>query len=128
MRRQLGTPLRNSADKVVLDQGKLEFLIVSAQEISASVAQLYVSSRVKAKQDSDKLAQLGQASKRVNECTAAVVASVKDGKQSLEEEGNAPGLALTALQSCSTSRTSPCTRPSAPRWSRRSGRWSWRVS
>jgi hypothetical protein len=30
---------------------------------------------------------LGQASKQVNEATASVIASVKSGKQTLEEEG-----------------------------------------
>ncbi|KAI6214671.1 hypothetical protein M3Y94_00296200 [Aphelenchoides besseyi] len=78
--------LMNSADKVVLNQGKFEYLIVAAQEISASVAQLFVSSRVKADRGSERLSLLGNASKKVNECTAAVVAAVKTGKQSLEEE------------------------------------------
>ncbi|CAD5220905.1 unnamed protein product [Bursaphelenchus xylophilus] len=78
--------LMNSADKVVLNEGKLEYLMVSAQEISASVAQLFVSSRVKADRESEKMTKLGKASKRVNECTGAVLAAVKDGKQTLEEE------------------------------------------
>ncbi|CAD5215002.1 unnamed protein product [Bursaphelenchus okinawaensis] len=78
--------LMNSADKVVLNEGKLQYLIVAAQEISASVAQLFVSSRVKADRESGKLAKLGKASKHVNECTGAVLAAVKDGKQTLEEE------------------------------------------
>lgn len=70
-----------------MNAGKLEYLTVAAQEISASVAQLYVSSRVKADRDSEKLIQLGQASKKVNEATAAVLAAVRDGKQTLEEKG-----------------------------------------
>jgi len=61
-------------------------LIVAAQEISASVAQLFVSSRVKADRGSERLSLLGQASKQVNEATASVIASVKSGKQTLEEE------------------------------------------
>jgi huntingtin interacting protein 1 len=78
---------RNSADKVILNEGKFEYLIVAAQEISASVAQLFVSSRVKADRGSERLSLLGQASKQVNEATASVIASVKSGKQALEEEG-----------------------------------------
>ena len=72
---------------MVLNEGKLEYLIVAAQEISASVAQLFVSSRVKADRESERLALLGAASKQVNEATAAVVVAVKTGKQTLEEEG-----------------------------------------
>ncbi|KAI6176551.1 hypothetical protein M3Y97_00810300 [Aphelenchoides bicaudatus] len=78
--------LMNSADKVILNEGKFEYLIVAAQEISASVAQLFVSSRVKADRGSERLSLLGQASKQVNEATASVIASVKSGKQTLEEE------------------------------------------
>lgn len=39
-------------------QGKFEHLIVAAQEIAASTAQLYVSSRVKADSASQKLVSL----------------------------------------------------------------------
>ena len=62
--------LMNSADKVILNEGKFEYLIVAANEISASVAQLFVSSRVKADRGSERLGLLGQASKQVNEATA----------------------------------------------------------
>uniref|UniRef100_A0A914DPV0 Huntingtin interacting protein 1 n=1 Tax=Acrobeloides nanus TaxID=290746 RepID=A0A914DPV0_9BILA len=80
------TVLINSADGVVTGKGKYEHLIVSAQEIAASVAQLYVSSRVKADRDSKKMAELGVASKSVNTCTASVVATVKSGQQTLSDE------------------------------------------
>lgn len=76
----------NSADGVVTGKGKYEHLIVSAQEIAASVAQLYVSSRVKADRDSKRMAELGVASKSVNTCTASVVATVKSGQQTLSDE------------------------------------------
>lgn len=77
---------RNSADGVVMGKGKFEHLIVAANEIAASVAQLFVSSRVKADRDSQKLKALGTASKSVNTCTASVVATVKSGQETLNEE------------------------------------------
>ena len=46
--------LVESADGVVTGKGKFEHLIVAAQEIAASTAQLFVSSRVKAERDSEK--------------------------------------------------------------------------
>lgn len=76
----------NSADGVVSGNGKFEHLIVAAQEIAASVAQLYVSSRVKADKDSTRMSELGVASKSVNSCTASVVATVKSGQQTLSDE------------------------------------------
>jgi hypothetical protein len=51
-----------------------------------SVAQLYVSSRVKADKNSQKLIGLGKSSKDVNKCTADLVGIVKSGQQSLGEE------------------------------------------
>jgi hypothetical protein len=51
-----------------------------------SVAQLFVSSRVKAEKGSKNMAQLGAASKAVNKCTAELVGTVKNGQQSLAEE------------------------------------------
>ncbi|VDM56160.1 unnamed protein product [Angiostrongylus costaricensis] len=79
--------LVESADGVVTRQGKFEQLIVAAQEIAASTAQLFVSSRVKADPDSHKLAALTTSSKNVNQCTAQVVAAVKNGQTTLNEEG-----------------------------------------
>ncbi|KAI1729960.1 ANTH domain-containing protein [Ditylenchus destructor] len=80
------TELVNSADGVIGGTAKYEHLIVAAQEIGASVAQLFVSSRVKADKDSQKMKELGAASKSVNGYTASVVAAVKSGQQSLADE------------------------------------------
>lgn len=77
---------RNSSDGVISGSAKYEHLIVAAQEIGASVAQLFVSSRVKADKDSKKLKELGASSKNINACTAAVVAAVKSGQESLADE------------------------------------------
>ncbi|KAF8359242.1 hipr-1 [Pristionchus pacificus] len=75
-----------AADGVVTGSGKFEQLIVAAQEIAASTAQLFVSSRVKADRDSEKMAALSVASKSVNQATAQVVASVKSGQTTLNEQ------------------------------------------
>uniref|UniRef100_A0AC34QKF4 Huntingtin interacting protein 1 n=1 Tax=Panagrolaimus sp. JU765 TaxID=591449 RepID=A0AC34QKF4_9BILA len=80
------TYLVQCADGVVTNKGKFENLIIAAQEVGASVAQLYVSSRVKADKDSKKMAELGLASKGVNKCTATVVATVKSGQLNLAED------------------------------------------
>lgn len=77
--------LSQSADGAVSGKGKFEFLIVASQEIAASTAQLFVSSRVKADRDSKRLAELASASKAVNSCTANVVATVKSGQQTLSD-------------------------------------------
>lgn len=79
---------RNSADKVVQGQGKLEQLAVAAQEIAASTAQLVVASRVKADRHSGNLKQLGTASKTVSTATGEVVATVKDCASMIDEQGN----------------------------------------
>ena len=78
---------RQCADGVVTNNGKFENLIIAAQEVAASVAQLYVSSRVKADRDSKKMGDLGIASKSVNKCTASVVATVKSGQLDLADTG-----------------------------------------
>lgn len=80
--------LVKSADGAVTGKGKLEYLIVASQEIAASTAQLFVSSRVKADRDSKRLADLAIASKSVNTCTANVVATVKSGQQTLSDSQN----------------------------------------
>jgi len=80
------TYLVQCADGVVTNKGKFENLIIAAQEVGASVAQLYVSSRVKADKDSKKMADLGLASRDVNKCTATVVATVKSGQLNLAED------------------------------------------
>lgn len=60
---------------------------MASQEIGASTAQLFVSSRVKADRGSQKLAELLTASRAVNSCTASVVATVKSGQQKLSDNG-----------------------------------------
>ena len=75
-----------AADKVSGGDGKFEELVVCAQEIAASTAQLTVSSKVKADQQSPNLRPLSDASKRVTECTATVVASARSGAQLTEDQ------------------------------------------
>ncbi|KAI4460996.1 huntingtin interacting protein 1 [Holotrichia oblita] len=77
--------LLGAADKVISGQGKLEHLVVGAQEIAASTAQLVVASRVKADRKSHNLEQLSQASKGVTNATGGVVATVKDCSQLMDE-------------------------------------------
>uniref|UniRef100_A0A4W5NMZ8 Huntingtin-interacting protein 1-related protein n=1 Tax=Hucho hucho TaxID=62062 RepID=A0A4W5NMZ8_9TELE len=80
------TQMVESADKVVLHTGKYEELIVCSHEIAASTAQLVASSKVKADRHSTKLTALQQASRRVNEMAANVVASTKTGQEHLEDK------------------------------------------
>ena len=75
-----------AADKVSGGDGKFEELVVCAQEIAASTAQLTVSSKVKADQTSSNLPPLSDASKRVTECTAQVVASARSGAQLIDDQ------------------------------------------
>lgn len=82
------TVLVQSAEGVVTGKGKFEHLIVASQEIAASTAQLFVSSRVKADRDSKRLAELSTASRSVNTCTARVVATVKSGQETLSDSQN----------------------------------------
>ncbi|XP_008198412.1 huntingtin-interacting protein 1 isoform X2 [Tribolium castaneum] len=77
--------LLTAADKVVSSNGKLEQMVVAAQEIAASTAQLVVASRVKANRNSANLQQLTQASKGVTTATGTVVATVKDCSQLIDE-------------------------------------------
>lgn len=72
---------------MVASQGKLEQLVVAAQEIAASTAQLVVASRVKADRKSENLQQLTQASKGVTTATGRVVATVKDCSQLIDDAG-----------------------------------------
>ena len=71
---------------MVKGEGKLEQLIVCSQEIAASTAQLVVSSRVKAKQSSNALQHVQEASKNVSRATGSVVASVKTGVAIIEDQ------------------------------------------
>lgn len=77
--------ISSAADKVITSEGKLEQLVVAAQEIAASTAQLVVASRVKADRNSTNLQQLTHASKDVTNCTGVVVATVKDCSQLIDE-------------------------------------------
>nr|CAI5826594.1 unnamed protein product [Callosobruchus analis] len=79
--------LLTAADKVVTSNGKLEQLVVAAQEIAASTAQLVVASRVKADRNSTNLQGLTAASKSVTTATGTVVATVKDCGQLIDEAG-----------------------------------------
>ncbi|XP_050411276.1 huntingtin-interacting protein 1 isoform X1 [Patella vulgata] len=79
--------LMESADRVVKGEGKFEELIVFAQDIAASTAQLVVASKVKADKNSKTLGLLSNASKRVNNATGNVVASAKTGSQVIEDQG-----------------------------------------
>nr|CAH7749305.1 unnamed protein product [Callosobruchus chinensis] len=79
--------LLTAADKVVISNGKLEQLVVAAQEIAASTAQLVVASRVKADRNSTNLQGLTAASKSVTTATGTVVATVKDCGQLIDEAG-----------------------------------------
>ncbi|XP_067083857.1 huntingtin interacting protein 1 related b [Osmerus mordax] len=80
------TQMVESADKVVLHTGKYEELIVCSHEIAASTAQLVAASKVKADRNSSRLTTLQQASRRVNEMAANVVASTKTGQEHLEDK------------------------------------------
>ncbi|XP_019907987.2 huntingtin interacting protein 1 related b isoform X2 [Esox lucius] len=94
------TQMVESADKVVLHTGKYEELIVCSHEIAASTAQLVASSKVKADRNSTKLTALQQASRRVNEMAASVVASTKTGQEHLEDKNTMDfsGMSLIKLK------------------------------
>ncbi|KAL1132561.1 hypothetical protein AAG570_010513, partial [Ranatra chinensis] len=77
--------LLDAADKVVTSDGKIEFVIVAAQDISASTAQLVVASRVKADRNSQSLTDLTEASRGVTQATATVVTSSKACVQLVEQ-------------------------------------------
>lgn len=90
---------RAAADKAVSGDAKEQLdLIVVAQEIAASTAQLVLASRVKAPRDSVSLKALGSASKDVTQCTGAVVATVKDCGKRLEESHDLDLSKLTVHQ------------------------------
>uniref|UniRef100_A0A8W4FAP8 Huntingtin interacting protein 1 n=1 Tax=Sus scrofa TaxID=9823 RepID=A0A8W4FAP8_PIG len=82
------TVMVDAADLVVQGRGKFEELMVCSREIAASTAQLVAASKVKADKDSPNLAQLQQASRGVNQATAAVVASTVSGKLQIEDTDN----------------------------------------
>lgn len=88
-----------AANKTVSGEAKNHFdLVVAAQEIAASTAQLVVASRVKAQRSSPNLTALGQASKNVTQATGAVVATAKDCTARLEESQDMDLTGLTLHQ------------------------------
>ncbi|KAF5928775.1 hypothetical protein HPG69_006359 [Diceros bicornis minor] len=92
------TVMVDAADLVVQGRGKFEELMVCSHEIAASTAQLVAASKVKADKDSPNLAQLQQASRGVNQATAAVVASTISGKSQIEETDNMDFSSMTLTQ------------------------------
>lgn len=90
---------RTAADKAVNGEAKHQLdLVVAAQEIAASTAQLVVASRVKAPRSSTNLTALGAASRSVTQATGAVVAIAKDSSQRLEESADNDLTKLTLHQ------------------------------
>lgn len=88
-----------AANKAVSGESKNPLdLIVVAQEIAASTAQLVVASRVKAPRDSNNLKALSTASKDVTQCTGAVVATAKDCSKRMEESQDLDLTKLTVHQ------------------------------
>lgn len=76
-----------AANEAVTKGGKLELLVVAAQQIAAGTAQLVVSSRVKADRKSGNLSLLSQASRGVSTATGAVVAAAKACRNMVETAG-----------------------------------------
>lgn len=90
---------RTAANKAVSGESKNQFdLIVVAQEIAASTAQLVIASRVKAPKESQNLSALSQASRNVTQATGAVVATAKSCGQRLEESQDLDLTKLTVHQ------------------------------
>lgn len=90
---------RTAANKAVSGESKHQLdLVVAAQEIAASTAQLVVASRVKAPRGSMNLAALSDVSKKVTQATGAVVATAKDSSQRLEDSQDMDLSSLTVHQ------------------------------
>lgn len=90
---------RTAANKAVSGESKNQFdLIVVAQEIAASTAQLVIASRVKAPKDSENLVALSRASRDVTEATGTVVGTAKDCSQRLEDSQDLDLTRLTVHQ------------------------------
>uniref|UniRef100_A0A8C0I5S4 Huntingtin interacting protein 1 n=1 Tax=Balaenoptera musculus TaxID=9771 RepID=A0A8C0I5S4_BALMU len=92
------TVMVDAADLVVQGRGKFEELMVCSHEIAASTAQLVAASKVKADKDSPNLTQLQQASRGVNQATAAVVASTISGKSQIEDTDSMDFSSMTLTQ------------------------------
>uniref|UniRef100_A0A1A9W7J2 I/LWEQ domain-containing protein n=1 Tax=Glossina brevipalpis TaxID=37001 RepID=A0A1A9W7J2_9MUSC len=77
--------LVESANRFFTTESSNNFeIIVAAQEIAASTAQLVIASKVKADKNSQKLVELTKASRDVSQATGSVVAAVKDGNIQLD--------------------------------------------
>ncbi|XP_031630264.1 huntingtin-interacting protein 1 isoform X3 [Contarinia nasturtii] len=91
--------LVTAANKAVSGEAKNHLdLIVVAQEIAASTAQLVIASRVKAPKESQNLVALAMSSRDVTQATGAVVATAKDCGQRLEESQDLDLTKLTVHQ------------------------------
>lgn len=91
--------LLTAANKAVAGDSKHQLdLVVAAQEIAASTAQLVVASRVKAPRGSENLQALGVASKNVTQATGAVVATAKDSSNRLEDSQDMDLIKLSVHQ------------------------------
>ncbi|KAI8128469.1 hypothetical protein FF38_00329 [Lucilia cuprina] len=91
--------LVDAANKaIVLESNECFEIIVAAQEIAASTAQLVIASKVKASKDSQKLLDLTKASRDVSLATGSVVATVKDGCNKLEYKNEIDMTKLTTSQ------------------------------
>lgn len=91
--------LVDAANKaIVLESNECFEIIVAAQEIAASTAQLVIASKVKASKDSQKLIDLTKASRDVSLATGSVVATVKDGCNKLEYKNEIDMTKLTTSQ------------------------------
>lgn len=74
-------------------------LIVAAQEIGASTAQLVIASRVKASPRSTNLTALNNSSKKVINATGAIIATAKNNTKIMEEADDLDFSKLTSHQS-----------------------------
>ena len=91
--------LVDAANKAVTSDSSSNLeIIVAAQEIAASTAQLVIASKVKAEKNSQKLYELTTASKSVTQATGAVVATVKDCNHHLEQSQEVDVSKLTSSQ------------------------------
>lgn len=80
------TLLVDNADKVVNHQGKFEELVVAANEVAASTAQLVASSRVKSAANSKSQEELVGASRDVTGATRALVTAAKNASQLMADQ------------------------------------------
>nr|XP_023663074.1 huntingtin-interacting protein 1-like [Paramormyrops kingsleyae] len=86
------------AGKLIQGHSKIEELMVSSHKVAASTAQLLAASKVKADKDSPNLARLQNASCRVTQAAARVLASGKSGKSHMEEMDSMDFTSLTLMQ------------------------------